>query len=183
MPLERKKTLNVFKEAKNTWGSYDEFPVGPKGTDPMPYLSRNRVAQPFFLVSDEDQVLIQMSGTGVIDFKDLEPSRMQLATGDTVYIPACVPSRVLPDGENLQIRLRAEPPAREAAAFYCDTCGALAHTTELTEQPRQTAYQRAVDAWNSDTKLRTCPNGHVSAKADLGDIAWPAVAAAILAED
>ena len=38
MALERKKTLNVFKDGRAAWGSFDEFPVGPPGTDPMPYL-------------------------------------------------------------------------------------------------------------------------------------------------
>ncbi len=69
MPLERKKTLNVFKDAREAWGSYDDFPVGQPGTDPMPHLSRNRVAQPFYLVSEADQVLIQMAGRGEIQFR------------------------------------------------------------------------------------------------------------------
>ena len=50
--IERKKTLNVFKDAHDAWGSFDDFPVGQPGTDPMPHLSRNRCAQPFFLVAE-----------------------------------------------------------------------------------------------------------------------------------
>ncbi len=30
---ERRKTLNVFREAALTWGSYDDFPVAPAGID------------------------------------------------------------------------------------------------------------------------------------------------------
>ena len=67
--IERKKTLNVFKDAREAWGSYDDFPVGQPGTDPMPHLSRNRCPQPFFLVSEADQVLIQMAGRGRIEFR------------------------------------------------------------------------------------------------------------------
>ena len=140
MALERKKTLNVFKESPRAWGSYDDYPVGPKGTDPMPHLSRNRVAQPFFLVCEEDQVVIQMAGEGEIELMDAEgdsggrsgfgPSRMHLVPGDTVYIPAGVPSRLVPRGENLQLRLKAEPPPREAVAWYC-RCGSLVHAVEL----------------------------------------------------
>ena len=96
MPLERKKTLNVFKEAAQAWGSYDDYPVGPEGTDPMPHLSRNRVPQPFFLVSEADQVLIQMAGEGELELEGTEPARMQLVPGDTVYLPAGVPSRLVP---------------------------------------------------------------------------------------
>src|SRR5271168_4786521 len=128
MPLERKKTLNVFKDAAQAWGSYDDFPVGQPGTDPMPHLSRNRVAQPFYLMSEADQVLIQMAGEGEIAFAEREASpNMSLVPGDTVYIPAGVPSRVTPRGENLQIRLKAEPAVREAVAWYCARCGALVH--------------------------------------------------------
>ena len=123
MPLERKKTLNVFRDAAEAWGSYDDFPVGQPGTDPMPHLSRNRIAQPFYLVSEADQVLVQMAGTGEIWFRDIEPARLLLEPGDTVYIPACVPSRLVPHGENVQIRLKAEPAVREAVAWYC-ACGA-----------------------------------------------------------
>src|SRR5277367_816644 len=99
MPLERKKTLNVFKDAAGAWGSYDDYPVGPLGTDPMPHLSRNRVAQPFYLISEADQVLIQMAGRGEIRFAGSEPAVLKLEPGDVVYIPARVPSRLVPLAE------------------------------------------------------------------------------------
>jgi 3-hydroxyanthranilate 3,4-dioxygenase len=185
MPIERKKTTNVFKEARNAWGSYDDFPIGPRGTDPMPHLSRNRLAQPFFLVSEHDQVLIQMAGEGEIQFRELEPERMRLSPGDTVYIPAGVPSRLVPDGENLQVRLKAEPRGREAVAWYCVGCGALVHTRELeTGAVAQEQYWHAVAAFNDDARLRTCAGcAAVHPPVELGDIAWLAVAAAVSAED
>ena len=93
MPLERKKTLNVFKEADRVWGSYDDYPVGPPGTDPMPHLSRNRVPQPFFLVCEADQVLIQMAGEGELYLKEQAVTAMHLEPGDTIYLPAGIPSR------------------------------------------------------------------------------------------
>lgn len=184
MPLERKKTLNVFKDAAGAWGSYDEYPVGPAGTDPMPHLSRNRIAQPFYLVSEADQVLVQMSGEGEILFAEHEISRMPLVPGDTVYIPAGVPSRVIPRGENLQVRLKAEPPVREAVAWYCGRCQALVHAEELpADGIPQAGYSRAVQAFNADASLRTCEGcGEVHPPADLGDVAWPAVAEAIRTE-
>lgn len=183
MALERKKTLNVFKEAPRAWGSYDDYPVGPAGTDPMPHLSRNRVAQPFFLVSEEDQVLIQMSGEGEIEFREVEPSRMTLEPGDTVYVPAGVPTRLLPRGENVQIRLKAEPPAREAVAWYC-ACGSVVHSVELARGIAQAEYHRAVTAFNGDAVLRRCAAcGAEHPAVDLGDIAWEQVAAAIREEE
>jgi hypothetical protein len=183
MALERKKTLNVFKEARNAWGSYDEYPVGPPGTDPMPHLSRNRVAQPFFVVNEDDQVLIQMAGEGELELREVDPDRMPLVPGDTVYIPAGVPSRVVPRGESLQIRLKAEPPGREAVAWYCGGCGALVCSREIGKGIVQQEYWDAVQAFNGDAGLRTCSAcGVVHPEAALGDIAWPEVAAAIRAE-
>ena len=180
MPLERKKTLNVFKEAERAWGSYDEYPVGPRGTDPMPHLSRNRVAQPFFVVSEEDQVLIQMAGRGEIHFKEIAPERMELGPGDTVYIPAGVPSRVVPRGENLQVRLKAEPRGREAVAWYC-ACGALVASQELDAGILQSQWWQAVHAFNGSS--RACPAcGAVHPPVELGDIAWPEVATALAQE-
>ncbi|HZS38618.1 MAG TPA: hypothetical protein VFF06_17420 [Polyangia bacterium] len=180
MALERKKTLNVFKEAPNAWGSYDDYPVGPAGTDPMPHLSRNRLPQPFFLVSETDQVLIQMAGEGHIFFRDIEPDRLRLVPGDTVYIPAGVPSRLQPDGENLQIRLKAEPPSREAVVWYCPQCAGELHSTEISAGIVQDQYWSAVQRFNGDAKLRTCKAcGAVHPTVELGDIAWPEVAKAL----
>jgi mannose-6-phosphate isomerase-like protein (cupin superfamily) len=171
--IERKKTLNVFKDARGAWGSYDDFPVGPPGTDPMPHLSRNRCAQPFYLVSEADQVLIQMAGRGEIRFLD---ERMTLEPGDTVYIPACVPSRLVPDGENVQLRLKSEPAVREAVAWYCE-CGALVHTIEITGIVQE-GYLAAVHAFNASA--RTCPScQRIHPLAELGDIAWADTAAAL----
>jgi 3-hydroxyanthranilate 3,4-dioxygenase len=179
LKLERKKTLNVFKEAPRAWGSYDDFPVGPIGTDPMPHLSRNRLPQPFFLVSEADQVLIQMAGRGEIVFMGEAVERMLLVPGDTVYLPAGRPSRLIPDGENLQLRLKAEPPAREAVAWYCPHCGKLVHSRELTAGIVQSQYWQAVQEFNGDERLRACGCGVVHPPVELGDIAWPEVAAAL----
>jgi mannose-6-phosphate isomerase-like protein (cupin superfamily) len=183
MALERKKTLNVFKDAAGAWGSYDDYPVGPPGTDPMPHLSRNRVAQPFYLVSEADQVLIQMAGEGEIAFAESDVRPMKLEPGDTVYIPAGVPSRLTPHGENLQVRLKAEPAVREAVAWYCAGCGALVHSVELPAGFPQEGYWNAARSFNAQPGARTCEGcGEVHPPVDLGDIAWPEVVAALRAE-
>ncbi len=177
MPIERKKTLNVFKDARDAWGSYDDFPVGQPGTDPMPHLSRNRCAQPFYLVSEADQVVIQMAGRGEIHFAETHAAVLALEPGDTVYIPACVPTRLVPDGENVQIRLKVEPGVLEACAWFC-ACGALVHSIEIAPGIVQAAYLAAVHAFNAEP--RTCPACQcVHPRAELGDIAWEATAAAI----
>ena len=148
----------------------------------MPHLSRNRVAQPFYSVCAADQVLIHMAGTGAIELRDGELTRMELVPGDSVYIPAGVPSRVVPAGEVLQVRLKAEPPAREAVAWFCSGCGALVHGRELDDEIVQRAWWQAVTDFNADEARRTCSGcGRVHDRVDLGDIAWPAVAAALAA--
>src|SRR5262249_3718848 len=153
----------------------DDFPVGPAGTDPMPHLSRNRVPQPFFLVSEGDQVLIQMAGEGEIRFREIEPRSMRLQPGDTGYIPAGVPSRLVPQGENVQIRLRGEPGVRGAGAWYCDGCDGRVYAVELPRGPQSIAqeeYWRAVGEFNRAPQSRTCGQcGQVHPPAELGDIA------------
>ena len=176
MALERKKTLNVFKDARHAFGSYDDFPVGPAGTDPMPHLSRNRCAQPFYLISERDQVLVQMAGRGELRFGD--GTRMPLAPGDTVYIPARAATRIVPDGECVQIRLKVEPGVREAIVWYCEPCGVPVHAIEIAPGIVQAAYLAGVVEFNA--RPRACPScGAIHPPAELGDIAWDAVATAL----
>src|SRR6185436_2732835 len=73
---------------------------------------------------------------------------MTLEPGDTVYIPACVPSRLVPYGENVQVRLKAEPAVREAVAWYC-ACGAVVASSELAPGIMQEAYLAAVESFNA----------------------------------
>jgi hypothetical protein len=124
-------------------------------------------------------VVIQMAGRGEIWFREVAPAQLLLEPGDTVYIPACVPSRLVPHGENVQIRLKAEPAVREAVAWYC-ACGALVASTEIPPGIAQEGYLAAVLAFNAGE--RGCPAcGQVHPPAELGDIAWAKTAAAIRA--
>jgi 3-hydroxyanthranilate 3,4-dioxygenase len=174
---EPRKTLNVFREAALTWGSYDDFPVAPAGVDPSPHLSRNRVAQPFYLVTARDEVLVTMSGEGEIRFKDPARTIMAVGPGDVVYLPARIPARIIPHSELLQVRLKGNPPFTEAVAWYCDNCDTFMHRAEFTSEVPQRSYWDAVTEYNADARLRTCPAcGQIHGRAELGDIAWNAVA-------
>jgi 3-hydroxyanthranilate 3,4-dioxygenase len=178
--MERKKTLNVFKEAQKAWGSFDDFPVGQVGLDPMPHLSRSRVSQPFYLVTELDEVLIQMAGRAEIHFADIKMDPMCVVAGDTVYLPAGIPSRIVPLGETVQVRLKGPPPLREALAWYCQACGNLVHAHEFVDAIPQRQYWQAVSAFNADVSQRTCPDCRtVHPPVELGDIAWLEVAAAL----
>jgi mannose-6-phosphate isomerase-like protein (cupin superfamily) len=93
---ERRKTLNVLKEANLAWGSFDDFPVVPYGVEPSPHLSRSSTPQPFYLVTSKDEVLVTMSGEGEVQFRDPERTVMTIGPGDVVYLPARLPSRIVP---------------------------------------------------------------------------------------
>jgi 3-hydroxyanthranilate 3,4-dioxygenase len=174
---ERRKTLNVLKEAALALGSFDEFPVAPAGVDPAPHLSRSSVAQPFWLVTRLDEVLVIMSGEGQVSFKDADRTTMALGPGDVVYMPARTPSRIIPDGELVSVRLKSVPPFTEAVAWYCGRCDELMHSQEFTVDVPQRSYWNAVTAYNSDVALRTCRScGHVQAEAEIGNISWDTVA-------
>lgn len=179
---ERRKTLNVLKDATKTWGSFDDFPVAPAGVDPSPHLSRSTVLQPFHLVSSLDEILITMSGRGQVRLRDQGRTVFEVGPGDVVYVPACVPCQIVPHGELVQVRLKSPPPLQEAAAWYCERCDALAHSQEFTTDLPQRAYWDALTSYNADTDARTCPAcGHVNPVVSTDGIEWNAVSEALAA--
>jgi hypothetical protein len=96
------------------------------------------------------------------------------------YLPARIPARIVPRGELVQVRLKGDPPFTEAAAWYCDNCDTLIHRVEFTGEVPQRNYWDAVAGYNADAQHRTCAAcGLVHDKAELGDIAWNAVADAL----
>jgi hypothetical protein len=178
---ERKKTINTFREATKTWGSFDDFPLAAEGVDPAPHLSRSRVRQPFYLVTAMDELLVTMSGGGRVEFRTLAGSRViEVSPGDVVYLPARMPARILPDGELVQVRLKTVPPYQEAAAWFCDGCDDLLHSVEFCTDVPQRAYWDAVVAYNASTADRTCERCDcVADPVDLTDIVWNEVADAL----
>jgi hypothetical protein len=182
--MERKKMLHTLLEARGCLGSYDEFPTLPAGTDPMPYLSRNRVPQPFFLVSETDRVLLALAGRSTLLLPGATPSQAEVALGEAVYIPAGQPSRLLPDGETVHLTYKAEPPGWEAAVWFCENCGAevFRHEINTREQLAQDGYWEGCQAFNADAARRTCAAcGAEHPAAALEDICWPEVAERIRA--
>lgn len=175
---KRKKTINTFKEGKKTWGSYDDFPLAAVGVDPAPHLSRNSVAQPFHLVTSRDELLVTMAGTGTVEFRSPSGVKtLDFEAGTVTYLPARMPSRVLPATESLQVRLKAATPNQEAAAFFCTSCDALLHSVEFVTDLPQQNYWDAVIGFNGSTEQRTCAKcGTVADPVDLSGVAWNDVA-------
>ena len=56
----------------------------------------------------------------------------------------------MPQGEVVQIRLKGQPPLREAVAWYCLACGELVHAHEFVDAIPQRQYWRAVHEFNAD---------------------------------
>ncbi|HEY0582703.1 MAG TPA: hypothetical protein VGE94_11015, partial [Chloroflexota bacterium] len=182
--MERKKMLHTLQEARDCLGSYDEFPTLPAGTDPMPYLSRNRVPQPFYVVSETDRMILALAGRSTLLLPGTNPPEMEVALGEAVYIPAGQASRLLPDGETVHLTYKAEPPGWEAAVWFCQGCSAevFRHEFNTREVLAQDGYWQACELFNTDATRRTCRScGAQHPPANLEDIHWPAVAERIRA--
>jgi 3-hydroxyanthranilate 3,4-dioxygenase len=170
--------LNTFKQAVDA-GPYDEYPVLPPGVDPQLFLSRNDRPQPFYLVCEKDTMLIQMSGTGVVEFRDSSVNFFKTAPGDHIYVPAGTPHRITPNGVAIQYRYKAEQSGLEAVAWYCLHCGAALHreTWDTGDVLPQEGYLRATTAFNTDSAKRTCAAcGHVHPTIDLDAFRWATIA-------
>ncbi len=179
--MARKDRFLAFDEAAKR-GPFDEVPMFPPGIDPQIHVSRNDRAQPFHLICEHDTVLVNMSGEGRVEFPDGPVRYHTLAPGDFVYVPGGTAHRILPDGECVQLRYRAEHPGLEAVAWFCEQCGAeIARDVWDTEtELPQEGYLRACRDFNGDDALRACAGcGHVHGEIDLGPYGWEAVAVEI----
>jgi 3-hydroxyanthranilate 3,4-dioxygenase len=177
--MERRRATTIFAAAAECLGSHDDLPVMPAGTDPMTCVSRNRVPQPFHLVSEHDQVLLLFAGLTRVELHGAETDHAQLKPGESLYIPAGQPSRIVPLSESIQLKWRAEPGGWEAAVWYCPRCDREVFVREFNtgEQLQQECYWQACQEFNADPALRTCGGcGAVLDPADLSDIRWPDVA-------
>ncbi len=96
--MRRKNRFETYKEAVER-GNYDEFPMLELGIDPQLHLSRNSVAQPFFLVCEQDTIIAQMSGSARVEFRNSPANYFNMALGDFVYVPGGTPHRLVPSSE------------------------------------------------------------------------------------
>jgi AraC-like ligand binding domain len=182
--MKRRKSFSTFEEAPKR-GPYDEFPMLPPGVDPQLCLSRNDVAQPFYLVCEYDTVLLQMSGTGRLHLRESPVLWHRMAPGDFAYVPAGMPHRYVPDTESIQLRYKAEHPGLEGVTWYSEATGARAGTVtwDTSIELPQEGYLRACTAFNADAALRTCKTtGEVLPPLDLAPFRWKDVASELRAD-
>lgn len=171
-------------EAAAQAGPYDERPMFPPGVDPQLCLSRNDRPQPFFLLCEQDTVLVDVAGTGRVEFPAGPVRYHTLQPGDFVYVPGGTPHRLVPETESVIFRFKAEHPGLEGVAWYCASCGTEVHRVEwdtAVELPQE-GYLRACHAFNGDAALRACPGcGAAHPEVDLAGLRWGALAAEIRA--
>lgn len=155
--MNRRRMLNGLKAAQEI-GDYADVPVLPANLDPQAHLSRNTVAQPFWLICGKDTVLAQMSGTAVVHLKDSSVNWFTMDIGDHVYVPAGTPHRIVPTGESVQLRYKARMPGLEGVAWYCPGCDRELHRIEwdTAETVSQQAYHDACNEFNDKEALRSC---------------------------
>ena len=155
--MMRRRAFQVFQAAAEA-GEYAELPTLPGHVDPQVYLSRNSVAQPFFLVCGKDTVIAQLSGESQLVLKDSSVNIFRLAPGDNVYVPAGTPHRVEPLTESVQLRYKARKAGLEAVAWFCRQCGLELCRAEWDTEDvvSHRAYHDACQAFNEDPQARAC---------------------------
>ncbi|HVI00909.1 MAG TPA: hypothetical protein VM869_19465 [Enhygromyxa sp.] len=157
MPLARKKTFVVFREAEKL-GPYDERPMLPESIQTQVYLSRNDRPQPFYLICEKDTVLAVFAGTGTVELQLSETRRFPLEPGDHIYVPAGTPTRLVPTTESIIMRYKAQQPGLEAVAWYCPSCDheLFRHTFDTARTFEQEGYLEGCRNFNEDPARRRC---------------------------
>ncbi len=176
--MARQLVFFAYDEAKDS-GPYDERPMLPADIDLQVHMSRNDRPQPFYLICQHDSVLVTMSGTGEVLYKDAPVLRQAYDLGDFLYIPAGTPHRIVPAGESLHLRYKLPESDREGVAWYCEGCGGELHRVvwDLAATPAQQGYLDACTAFNADAGRRSCAScGAVHPEIDLAPYRWQAIA-------
>jgi hypothetical protein len=183
--MDRRRMMHTFKTAQEV-GDYDDVPVLPDHVDPQLHLSRNTVAQPFYLICGKDTVVAQMSGAADMYMKDSPVHRFAMTPGDMVYVPAGTPHRIVPAEESVQLRYKARLAGLEGVAWYCLGCDRELYRAEwdTAETVSQQAYYDACAAFNGGDSLRRCLGcGAQHPRIDLDEFAtWPVLGKQLQAE-
>jgi hypothetical protein len=159
MPLPRKKTFVVFREAEKL-GPYDERPMLPDSNQTQIFLSRNDRPQPFYLICEKDTIIAAFSGTGTVEMQLTSVRSFPLEPGDHVYVPAGVATKLVPTTESIIMRYKAQEPGLEAVAWYCESCDTelFRHTFDNARTFAHEGYLEGCRKFNESAALRRCSN-------------------------
>lgn len=178
MPLPRKKTFTVFREAPKL-GAYDERPMLPDELQLQVCLSRNDRPQPFYLICGKDTVIAAFSGTGKVHLQLSSVRWFPLEPGDHIYVPAGTPTRLWPDTESIIMRYKARDAGLEAVAWYCDACNIelFRHTFDTAKTYAHEGYVAGCQAYNANADKRRCGAcGCAHSEVSLDGYRWEAIA-------
>ncbi len=178
LDIRRKNSLNLFREAPKL-GSFDEFPVLRPEVDPQLHVSRNEVAQPFYLICEKDCLIALVSGRAVVHFTQGSVRFFDMEPGDFVYVPASIPHRIEVREAGIQLRYKAREAGLEAVAWTCGGCGSeiCREVWDTAVTLPQEAYLAACTSFNEDVQARSCPAcGEVHPVIDLQAFRWAQVA-------
>ena len=159
-------------------GPYDEASVLPESCDIELTLSRNDRAQPFHLICEHDTVIVAMSGSGRIEFKDTSVLYEDYTLGDVIYVPAGTPHRIRPAEESIHHRFKLPESKLEGLAWYCDECAAEIHRDvwSLEDSLPQEGYLRACRGFNENVERRRCKRCRWEhARLDLDGYRWETI--------
>lgn len=182
--MAREHMVFTFKAATGA-GNYDERPMLPDDVDLQVHLSRNSRPQPFWLICEQDTMIVTMAGEGRVEFKDSAVRYHDYETGDFIYVPAGTPSRILPKTRSVQYRYKAAEPGLEGVAWYCDRCERELYREvwDTAEELSQAAFQRITATFNDSAARRKCKGcGKQHPKVDLKGLKWDKVARELEAE-
>ena len=122
--MPRKNRFSTFEEAAAR-GAYDEFPMLEIGIDPQLHLSRNAIAQPFFLICEQDTMIAQLSGAARIEFRHAAVNYFDAEIGDFVYVPGGTPHRIVKPKSRIRSSFATRPtkPRLRSGRVVCGQFG------------------------------------------------------------
>jgi 3-hydroxyanthranilate 3,4-dioxygenase len=178
--MRRKSHVDIFAEVPNR-GEYDECPMVDVGHEPQLHLSKNSLAQPFFLICENDCVIVQLAGSARLEFQGSSVNYFDLELGDFAYVPGGTPHRLLPTSQSIHLRYKAEFPGLEACAWYSSTGEEISRIAwDCAVELPQEGYLRACQTFNRDRNLRTRrKTGEELPLIDLSPFNWTAVAQSV----
>jgi 3-hydroxyanthranilate 3,4-dioxygenase len=114
-----------------------------------------------FHVDPGDELFYQLQGDivlRVVDDGDGQIREVAIRQGEMFVLPGGVPHSPQ-RGEatiGLVIERRRKPGEVDELRWYCDACGAVVHAVRMELVDITTQLKDAIEAWETDARLRTC---------------------------
>jgi 3-hydroxyanthranilate 3,4-dioxygenase len=114
-----------------------------------------------FHIDPSDEIFYQLKGDIVVEYLERDGSRQHgiVGEGEIFLLPAMVPhSPHRPaDTWGLVIEIKRRPDQTESLLWLCDRCNARLHEVTMHVANIETELKAAIQAFDADERLRTCP--------------------------